>query len=256
MNLNFKTFGSGEPLIILHGLLGSLDNWQTLAKKYAQHYTVFIIDQRNHGKSPHSSEFSYDLMVEDLVEFCEQHHIYSTNLLGHSMGGKVVMQFAIENPDMVNKLIVADIAPVKYKAGHNDIFNALHSVDLSKMTSRKDVENILSKTISSFGVRQFLLKGLTRAEDLSFEWKFNLNSLWNNYPKILDTFSEEDNQFEGKTLFVNGEKSHYVLPEYYPIIKKYFPNYQLKTIEDASHWLHAEKPKEFFEITNNFLLKG
>lgn len=254
MNLNFKTFGSGEPLIILHGLLGSLDNWQTLAKKYAEHFTVFIIDQRNHGKSPHSDEFSYDLMVEDLADFCEHHHIYTTNLLGHSMGGKTVMQFAIENNDLVDKLIVADISPINYPPGHDIIFEALLSVNLKEIQSRNEVDEILNKTIKEFGVRQFLMKGLTRAEDNSFEWKFNLKSLWENYNNILNTF-ESDEQFTGKTLFINGGNSKYVIPDYYSEIEKYFPNYESYTIKDAGHWLHAEKPSEFFEATNRFLLK-
>jgi len=254
MNLNYKTFGSGEPLIILHGLLGSLDNWQTLAKKYAEHFTVFIIDQRNHGKSPHSDEFSYDIMVEDLVEFCEQNHIYKTNLLGHSMGGKVVMQFAVENSDLVEKLIVADISPINYPPGHDVIFEALLSVDLKTMESRKDVEEVLQRTIPEFGIRQFLMKGLTRSEDMGFEWKFNLESLWKNYNSILDTFVS-DEQFSGKTLFINGGQSKYVLPEYYPEIKKYFPNFELHTIAKVGHWLHAENPTEFYNETIKFLLK-
>lgn len=254
MNLNFKTFGSGEPLIILHGLLGSLDNWQTLAKKYAEHYTVFILDQRNHGKSPHSDEFSYNLMVKDLVEFCEQNHIYKTNLLGHSMGGKVAMQFAVENNDLVDQLIIADIAPVNYPPGHDVIFEALLSVDLNKMESRNDVEVILKKSIPEFGVRQFLMKGLTRTENNSFEWKFNLKSLWENYNDILNTFSSDD-KFKGKTLFINGSKSKYVLPEYTNMIEQFFPNYKCETIENTGHWLHAENPTEFFDKTLNFLLK-
>lgn len=254
MDLNYKSFGSGEPLLILHGLLGSLDNWQTLAKKYAEYYTVFIIDLRNHGKSPHSEAFSYDLMVADILEFCEQNHIYNTNLLGHSMGGKVAMQFAVEHNDLVNKLIIADISPVNYPPGHDVIFEALLSVDLNKMESRSDVEEVLKQTIPEFGVRQFLMKGLTRADDNSFEWKFNLKSLWENYPKILNTFETTEN-FEGKTLFINGGSSKYVLTEYYTEIEKYFPNYNLETIENVGHWLHAENPKEFLEKTLNFLNK-
>ncbi|MFT4970644.1 MAG: esterase, partial [Chitinophagales bacterium] len=164
MQLNYKVFGSGEPLIILHGLLGSLDNWQTLAKKYAEQYTVFIIDQRNHGKSPHSDEFSYDIMVEDLLEFCESNFIFTCNLLGHSMGGKVAMQFALTYPDYVDKLIIADIAPVRYQAGHNEIFKALRKVDLSQIKERKEVDEILATSIPEFGIRQFLMKGLTRGD--------------------------------------------------------------------------------------------
>ena len=255
MELNYKVFGSGEPLIILHGLLGSLDNWQTLAKEYAEHFTVFIIDQRNHGKSPHSDEFSYDLLTEDILEFCETNHLYKTHVLGHSMGGKVAMQFALEHPDFVDKLIIADIAPVEYEPGHNEIFEALRTVDLSAATSRKEIENVLTKSIKNFGVRQFLMKGLTRGENNVFEWKFNLASLWKNYDGILGTF-KSDETFTGETLFINGGNSSYVLPEHQVLIDKYFPKNKKETIPNAGHWLHAEQPEEFYSKTIEFLLNN
>lgn len=253
MNLHFKVFGQGEPLIILHGLLGSLDNWQTLAKKYAAHFTVFIIDLRNHGKSPHSTDFSYDLMTQDIYNFCEQNHIYSTNVLGHSMGGKVAMQFALENEDMVNKLIVADIAPVVYKAHHQQIFEALLSVDLSKAKERDDVEEILSKYIDEKSVVQFLMKGLTRNTDLQFEWKFNVQALWNNYNKILDVF-KTNKTFYKPCLFLKGEYSKYILPQYEKDIYQYFPHAKVEQINKAGHWLHAENPTDFFDKSMQFLL--
>lgn len=251
-SLNYKTFGSGEPLIILHGLLGSLDNWQSLAKLYAQNFTVFIIDQRNHGRSFHSQEFNYDLLTQDLLDFCDSNYIYKTHILGHSMGGKVAMQFAVEHTDYVEKLIVADIAPVVYPPGHNEIFEALHAVDLQKMQSREEVELILAPFIPEFGTRQFLMKGLTRNEDNQFEWKFNLASLWDNYPAILNTFTSQDS-FDGKALFINGEKSSYVLDEYKPLILKHFPKASFETIPKVGHWLHAENPNLFFEKTYDFL---
>ena len=252
MKLNYKIYGKGEPLIILHGLLGSLDNWVTLAKKFAENYTVFTIDQRNHGKSPHSQEFSYEVLREDLLEFMQDNYIHKANLLGHSMGGKTVMNFALEYPDMVNKLVVADIAPIKYKAGHKPIFDALFSVNLKNCTSRKDVDEQLSKYIKNFGIRQFLMKGLSRNKEGNFSWKFNLESIWNSYNKVIDSL-EEDLQFEGETLFVKGENSNYIIEEYLPEIEKHFPNYKLKTIKNAGHWLHAEKPMEFYEIVREFL---
>lgn len=252
MNLNFKVFGSGEPLIILHGLLGSSDNWQTLAKEYAEHFTVFIIDQRNHGKSPHSQEFSYDILTQDVLDFCEQQHLYKTHVLGHSMGGKVAMQFALQHNDYVDKLIIADIAPVEYEPGHNEIFEALRKVDLTKAKSRKQVEETIGETIKNFSVRQFLMKGLTRGENNAFEWKFNLESLWVNYDSILSAFETKE-VFNGETLFINGNKSSYVLPEYQPIIDSYFPNNKRVTIKNAGHWLHAEQPEEFYTKTMGFL---
>lgn len=252
MNLHFKVYGSGEPLIILHGLLGSLDNWQTLGKQYAEDFTVFIIDQRNHGKSPHSKAFSYQILSEDLLEFCEQNHIYKTHLLGHSMGGKVAMQFALENEDYLDKLIVADIAPVRYEAGHNEVFNALMSADIQHAESRKEIENQIQQTIPDFGTRQFLMKGLTRDENNNFKWKFNLDALWSNYDDILGSF-ETEHRFEGPSLFINGSESQYVLPEYQDKIDRYFPANQRETIKGAGHWLHAQNPKEFYEKTIHFL---
>lgn len=253
MQLNYKVFGEGEPLIILHGLLGSLDNWQTLAKQYAEHFTVFIVDLRNHGKSPHSDEFSYDLMVEDLLNFCNENFIYRCHLLGHSMGGKVAMQFALSHGDYIEKLIIADIAPVTYDPGHNTIFEALRSIDLKTVQQRKEVDDILAQTIPQFGVRQFLMKGLTRDEHNAFIWKFNLDSLWKNYTKILGTFQTEDN-FDGETLFIYGDQSDYIQEAYFAIIDKYFVNNEKVVIQGAGHWLHAENPKEFLGKTLSFLL--
>lgn len=251
IQLNYKSFGNGEPLIILHGLLGSLDNWQTMAKKLAEHFTVFIVDQRNHGKSPHTDQFNYGLLSEDLLNFMYENHIFNAHLLGHSMGGKVVMQFATEHSDMVNKLIVADIAPVKYPAGHDAIFDALCGVNLSNISSRQDVDDELKKDIEDFGVRQFLMKGLTRKEDKSFTWKYNLVSLENNYENILNTF--ENGIFEGNTLFIKGANSKYIQEKNLEKMKAHFPNYTLKIIENAGHWLHAEQPEDFFETVKDFL---
>jgi pimeloyl-ACP methyl ester carboxylesterase len=222
-----------------------------MAKKLADQYTVFIVDQRNHGKSPHTDEFNYDLLSEDLLNFMYENHIFNTHLLGHSMGGKVVMQFATEHSDMVNKLIVADIAPVQYPAGHDAIFDALCSVKLSDVTSRQEVDEQLQKKIDDFSVRQFLMKGLTRKEDKSFTWKYNLVSLENNYESVLDTF--KDGVFEGPTLFIKGANSKYIQERNFPKMKAHFPNYVLKTIENAGHWLHAEQPEAFLQSVLDFL---
>lgn len=252
MKLNFKTYGQGEPLIILHGLLGSLDNWSTLGKKFAENYTVFIVDQRNHGKSPHSSDFNYQLLVDDLHEFMEDNHIYSANILGHSMGGKTAMYFAMEHPDKVDKLIVADIAPMQYPMGHQQVFEALFSVDLNKVKTRNEVDQKLQDYIQDFGVRQFLMKGLTRNKERNFIWKFNVVEIWESYKEILKTF-DLDLIFEGETLFIRGANSDYIKDEYLSIIEEHFPNNDLKTIENAGHWLHAEQPEIFFNIVIDFL---
>ena len=253
MKLNFKTYGQGEPLIILHGLLGSLDNWSTLAKKFAVNYTVFIVDQRNHGKSPHAKEFNYQVLSEDLLEFMDDNHLHSANIIGRSMGGKTAMTFAVDNPDRVQKLIIADIAPIKYSGGHKIIFDALFSVDLVKIKSRKEVETQLEGYIKEFGIRQFLLKGLTRDQDRNFVWKFNLKDIWDSYNEIIDTFDDLDTVFDGKTLFIKVANSNYILDEYFPKIEKIFPNTEFETIEKAGHWLHAEQPTIFHELVKKFL---
>jgi len=253
MKLNFKTYGEGQPLIILHGLLGSLDNWATLAKKFAEDYTVFVIDQRNHGKSPHSKEFNYQVLSDDLLEFMDEHYISSAHILGHSMGGKTAMNFAVENPEKVDKLIIADIAPVRYTGGHKFIFDALFSVDLATVKSRKEVENQLEKYIKEFGIRQFLMKGLTRNAERQFIWKFNIKDIWDSYENIIDTFDSSDAVFNEETLFIKGENSNYIIKDYFSVIEPIFPKYTLKTIKNTGHWLHAEQPLAFYKIVTDFL---
>lgn len=254
MKLNFKTFGQGQPLIILHGLLGSLDNWQTLGKQFAEHYSVFLIDQRNHGKSPHSSAFSYPLLADDLAAFMEDNFISSAHILGHSMGGKTAMYFAMKYPDKLDKLIIADIAPVQYSQGHKVIFDALFSVDLKYVANRNEIDEQLKQQIPQFGVRQFLMKGLTRNDDRELSWKFNLVDIWANYENILDIFDCEET-FDHETLFIKGEKSDYILDEYHQAILKYFPEATFAQIENAGHWLHAENPKKFYKLSIDFLNK-
>ncbi len=251
MELNFKQFGQGDPIIILHGLFGMLDNWQTIAKKLAKEYTVFIIDQRNHGKSPHHPDFTYPILAEDLKEFMEQNWIYKSHIIGHSMGGKTAMQFALNYPDMVDKLIVVDIAPKQYKGGHQVIFEALFSLDLAKIEKRNEAEEKLAELIPEFGVRQFLMKNLTRKKEGGFAWKMNLEAIHNHYQDILAEIKGEST--EVPSLFINGGKSKYVTKEDYETIQELFPNTTFKTIEDAGHWVHAEKPKDLMQMVEDFL---
>lgn len=252
MELNYKEQGQGEPLIILHGLLGSLDNWQTLAREYAEHYQVFWLDERNHGRSPHTDTHTYPELAEDLKEFMQQHQIESAHLLGHSMGGKVVMQFALTYPDKVKSLIVADMGMKQYRAHHDEIFNALFRMDLSAIEKRTDAQEQLEPFIEDKGVRQFLLKSLERTEDGNYEWKFNLQVLYDEYPNILKPI-ESDTVFEKPVLFIHGGNSRYVTQQDFESYKKNFPKAELYTIKNAGHWLHAEAPKEFFEATTQFL---
>jgi len=254
MQLNFKTFGQGFPVIILHGLLGSLDNWQSIAKKLAEKFQVYIIDQRNHGKSPHTDDFNYKLLSQDLLEFLQQHQIDKAFIIGHSMGGKTAMTFAFEHADKVEKLIVVDIAPVAYGDRHSNVFDALFAADVKTATTREEIEKVLrAKLDDDETTVQFLLKGLSRDKTGEhFEWKFNLEVLKKHYADISDgVFSSTP--FTGKTLFIKGKKSSYINAENYPAIQDLFPNNELLEIKDAGHWVHAEKPHEFTEEVIRFL---
>ncbi len=170
MKLHYKEYGAGKPLIILHGFLGSLDNWHTLATRFGEHFRVFSIDQRNHGKSPHSDAHSMALMVADLHEFIAEHQLQRVSIIGHSMGGKVAMQFALAYPHLVENLAVADMAPRQYEPGHEMVFKALFAVNLQQLTSRKDAEAAMLPYLPDMGTRQFLLKNLERKEDGSYQW--------------------------------------------------------------------------------------
>ncbi len=266
MELNYKTFGQGDPVVILHGLFGTLDNWQTIARQLAESYSVFILDQRNHGRSPHADVHDYPTLAEDLRHFMETHWMYDgAHIIGHSMGGKTAMQFALTHPDMVKKLVVVDIAPKAYQGNHYEIFEALQAMDLDNITDRKEAEAFLSERIRELDVRQFLMKNLTRKSptDASpplggrgvgggFEFKMNLPILWKHYPDILTAVEGEP--FEGETLFIRGGRSkHVVLPDDEGLIKTLFPKAEVKTVEGAGHWVHAEKPEELLGLVQAFL---
>ncbi|MEO0897096.1 MAG: alpha/beta fold hydrolase [Bacteroidota bacterium] len=252
MNLNFKTFGNGPALIILHGLFGSLDNWITHARALSDEFSVYIIDQRNHGKSPHASEWDYPTMADDLEEFLDQQGIYQAHILGHSMGGKTVMQFATAYPERVGKLIVADMAPFENSARHHHILEAMNAVPLQQIAGRKEAEAILEGRIKEIGIRQFLLKGLGRDENKNFSWKFNLKLISEKYENILAALDMEGT-FDGDSLFIYGGKSDYVAKDLFPAIQEYFPEAVFYKIEEAGHWLHAEVPQEFISKVRSFL---
>ena len=253
MGLHFKKYGEGKDyLVILHGLFGSLDNWQSLGKEFGNYFTTYIVDQRNHGKSPHFEEHNYSLMAADLKAFLEQQGIEETHLLGHSMGGKTVMQFSIQEPQFIKKMIVADIAPKYYAPHHQDVISALESVDFSIQTNRKKVQLKIEESIFDNGIVQFLMKGLTWTNKNQLGWKFNLNVL----SKKIENIGEELEgfaYFTNPTLFLRGEKSDYITLDDIDAIEEIFPMAQYSTIENAGHWMHAENPKRFFEEALNFL---
>jgi len=251
--LNFKKFGEGsDTLIILHGLFGSLDNWQSIAQIFSQDFTVYILDQRNHGKSPHYDEHNYTLMAKDLNEFMTNQNIEKAHLLGHSMGGKTVMQFAVDFPHKLEKLIVADIAPKYYAPHHQQIIKALLSVDFSKVKNRKEVGDVLAEHINELGVQQFLLKGLTWETKQKMKWKFNLKALSSEIENIGEALDGHV-YFTNPVLFLKGENSDYIKDDDLELIEECFPVSELVQIDNAGHWLHAENQKDFVHEVLTFL---
>jgi esterase len=250
-----KIEGQGKPLLILHGFMGMSDNWKTLGSQYAQEgFQVHILDLRNHGRSFHSDIFNYEVMVQDVVDYCKENNLHNIDCLGHSMGGKVAMLLATKFPNLVDKLIVADIGPKFYPQHHQTILQGLNAVDFSLKPSRSEVEEIISKYISDFGTRQFLLKSLYWVEPGQLAFRFNL-AVFNIQIEQIGTALPENALFENATLFIRGGNSNYILDSDMEGIHNHFPKAVINTISNVGHWLHAEKPKEFFEMTNNFLKK-
>ncbi|MDE0470569.1 MAG: alpha/beta fold hydrolase [Ekhidna sp.] len=252
MKLHFKTIGTGKPLIILHGIFGSSDNWQTLGKDFAKYANVYLVDLRNHGKSPHSDEFNYKTMVEDIVELLDDEGLEKVNLLGHSMGGKVAMYLAALHPEKIERLVVVDIAPKYYPPHHQQIFDGFHSVNLTTLKSRKDADEQMTAAIPNFAVRQFILKNLYRDTKGNFKWKLNIEAIEKGVKEV-GTSLKADVSFEGHSLFIAGSKSDYIVDDDYQMIQSLFPHAEIITINGAGHWVHAEKPDELRESVLNFL---
>ncbi|MGZ3883315.1 MAG: alpha/beta fold hydrolase [Bacteroidia bacterium] len=254
MKLAYREFGQGQPLLILHGLFGQSDNWNTLARRFGENgFHVFTIDQRNHGLSPHSDTWTYEAMADDLKEFIDDHHLEKPVILGHSMGGKTVMFFELKYPGVADKIIVADISPRAYGPHHDDVLDGLNSVDFLKIKTRKEADAALSAFISDFGTKQFLLKNIYwKDSDANvMDWRFNLAVITREYPNIGIEVPEQSSNV--KSLFMRGEKSNYIADKDIPEIEKRFPNYRLVTIKDAGHWIHAEKPDAFYEDVMEFI---
>lgn len=253
MHLFFQSYGQGPPLIILHGLLGASGNWHTLnSRVFAQHFEVFALDQRNHGRSPHSPVFDYPTLAADVRDFMDQQGIIQAHLLGHSMGGKTAMQFALTCPDRLQKLIVVDIAPRAYAPRHTVIFDALRSLDLTRLGSRKEIDDALATTIPEAAVRQFLMKNLERDGQGAYRWKMNLDALYQNYDQISRGLAHEGS-YEGPTLFVRGGRSDYIQDTDRDTILHHFPKAEHITIPEAGHWVHAEAPGPFADAVLSFL---
>ncbi|MEM9982710.1 MAG: alpha/beta fold hydrolase [Bacteroidota bacterium] len=251
MELHYQQLGKGTPIIILHGLFGSSDNWSSIGKELATSYQVFLVDQRNHGKSPHHEQWDYEVMSEDLKTFIEQHTIASPVILGHSMGGKTAMWFACKHPQLLSKLIVADMGVRAYAPHHQTILKGLNAVAIDQLQSRKEADEQLGQYIPDFTTRAFLLKNLYR-DNGQFAWRINLPIITNNILNIMEGLPSTYT-FSGETLFVRGGQSDYVQEEDIPTIKTHFPEATTTTIAEAGHWLHAEQPKAFLETITDFI---
>lgn len=245
---------SGTPLLVFHGLFGMLDNWGSFGKEMGEFFPVHLIDLRNHGKSFHSEEMSHDDLAHDITHYMEFHNLHKVNLLGHSLGGKAVMQFSIKYPPKVEKLIVVDISPKAYPPHHQGIIKALETVDFEKITTRQEAEEILAQYIPEKSVIQFLAKNLYWTDDKKLAWRFNLKTLSEKYDQFVSN-AIKFGVYDGPTLFLAGEKSNYILPQDEFLIKQQFPHYQLVKIPNAGHWVQAENPVDFNKTVKNFLLE-
>ena len=252
MILHSNSIGSGQPLIILHGLFGSYDNLASIARTLSDHWQVISIDLPNHGQSPHSDVMNYTSMVADLAETLDSLNIEQCAVLGHSLGGKLAMAFALAHPGRVTALIIADIAPVSYARSHQAVFAGLKAVNTSELSNRSEADKQLSEHITEPGVRQFLLKSLHKTEQ-GFAWRFNLAALTQCYDHLL-SFPDHSDAYIGPVLFIKGAQSDYILPEHRPQIMQLFPEAQAKIINGTGHWLHGEKPVVFAKLVKDFLL--
>ncbi|MDQ3047489.1 MAG: alpha/beta fold hydrolase [Bacteroidota bacterium] len=253
MKLHFRKYGSGQPMIILHGLFGQSDNWNSLAKQFAENgFEVYAVDQRNHGLSPHSDVWTYKAMSDDLHELIMDNDLKNLILIGHSMGGKTAMQYALDHPEYVVKLIVVDMAPRQYPLHHHSVIQALEAVDFSVVRTRREVEDVLSEYISDNGTRQFLLKNIYWKEETVLDWRFNLKVISEQIQNVGEPTPDESSS-DVETLFVRGEKSDYVTDDDLQLIQEIFPKCMVETIPAAGHWVHAEKPAAFFECVLRFI---
>ena len=252
MILHTEITGQGQVIVLIHGLFGSYENLGVIARALAGQWQVVNLDMRNHGRSGWHDSMSYALMAEDVKDTLDHLGLEQVIVLGHSMGGKVAMEFALRYPERVNKLILADISPVQNRPRHLEILSALDGIDLNNLQSRQQADQQLALSINETGVRQFLLKSLYK-EDEQFRWRFNIKALVVNYPQLLEA-PQSKGPYTGPTLFIKGAESDYLLPEHQSLIQQLFPHSKAKIIMGTGHWLHAEKPVAFAKIVTDFLL--
>ncbi len=254
MKLAYRVTGQGRPLILLHGLFGSGDNWYTLSKIFGEKFKTYAVDQRNHGRSPHGNEFNYRVMAEDINELMFHEQIENANVLGHSMGGKAAMQFAGMYPEKVDRLVVVDISPRGYPPGHDQIFEAMFKLDLQKYETRSQLDSALAPRIADSAVRQLLLKNVERDDNKRFKWKIDIEAIYRNYENV-NAAVTLDGSFDKPALFIRGGRSSYLIKSDKKDIRDHFPLAEFVTIDSAGHWVHADEPVEFTKLVMEFLTR-
>jgi pimeloyl-ACP methyl ester carboxylesterase len=253
MLLHYKEIGEGKPLVILHGLFGTSDNWQTHAKKLGEYYRVILVDQRNHGHSPWSEDFTYEYLADDLERLILHLGIDKFTLIGHSMGGKTAMYYSQKYPTRLEKMAIVDIGIKQYPMHHNEIIKGIKSLDLTTISSRSVAEQAMIPFVDSYGVRQFLLKNLYWVEKGKLAWRMNVDVLEREMEEILAPIPTIE--VWTPTLFLRGAMSNYILDEDWDAIEEVFPDATLETIENAGHWVHSEQPDEFIEKVLGFIIR-
>jgi pimeloyl-ACP methyl ester carboxylesterase len=254
MELHSRIEGSGFPMVLLHGLLGSSDNWRTVSKRLGQSYKVYSVDLRNHGQSPHGERMSYPVMADDLREFLERQEISQAHVVGHSLGGKAAMQFAISYPDRVKKLVVVDIAPKAYPPSQRSILAALGQLELQSFKSFGEIDAALAPAIPEIAVRQFLMKNIARVPNSGFRWRIDIASIAKSYDDLTKAIIPA-RRYDKPACFVRGGRSDYIQDTDLPSIRAIFPRAELATIAGAGHWLHAEAADEFLRVLIAFVTK-
>ncbi len=253
IDLAYREYGSGPPLIILHGLFGSATNWGGIARRMAARHRALTIDLRNHGRSPHADTMGYRDMVDDLIAFMDGHELDRAAVLGHSLGGKAAMRLALEHPRRVERLTVVDIAPAAYRRDYGGILDAMERLDLASITRRSDAEELLQPAIPDTAVRLFVLQNLVMGPE-GYRWRLNLAALRRHMPEIVGfPTAMPEGPYRGETLFVAGERSNYIIPAHHTLIHHYFPSARMATVADAGHWVHAERPEALLRALGGFL---
>jgi len=252
MRLHYELQGEGHPLLFLHGFLGSSDNWRAMRKSFAATYKVFSLDLRNHGSSPHSSSMNYCVMADDLREFLLEHGLSKFSLLGHSMGGKVAMQFASESPEAIEKLVIVDIGPKAYPPTHRLLLQTMQNLELSGLKTYSQAEAALRVTIADSALSKFVVKNLTRDPNGAFQWRIGLEELAANYDELIKA-PAIPNRFDKPTCFIRGALSRFIEDQDFAVIREYFPLAEFHTVANAGHWVHIDAPGEFHRIVDEYL---